>query len=471
MRRTLASLLCAAALLGAAPLPAQPAPHDGTLDPLWNGGAPLTVSIPDYSVGDISVDGNTPVVVQPDGRILIVGPCKGTYRFSACMARLLPDGTLDYGFGPGRSGAFEFSQFPSWPLRSSWISGLARQSDGRIVVAGAAAADAADDNTVYALVARLAADGTLDSSAPTQPVRFEFEHRGNYARSEIRTIAQQADGRIVAAGYTLAADSGSADFAVARLRADLTFDPAFNGTGMRVVALGNNGYAHALAIQPDGKIVVAGYVATSNGRDAAVLRLNADGTPDAAFGNAGFATFDFGGHHFDDIVNDVVVDGAGRIWLAGSQQAEAGRADTDFLVARLRADGTLDTDFRGTGYRTVSFNVATSSEARKLLLQGDGGIVLVGSIDMYGRGFDFAATRLRPDGRNDTSFASGGQMHGRFASALAVSQARSAAFGGSGIVLAGYAASGMDPNGYTTNGRFGVAMIFLDTIFANGFEP
>lgn len=490
--RLCAVLLCAAALLPAATAPAQEmAPRDG-LDTAWNGGGTALAAVLGYDVGyeSFDIDRNIAVAAQPVGRIVLAGICAGASSdITTCMTRLLPGGPRDYSFGPGQSGAFAFSRFASWPSISPSYA-LLRQSDGRLVVTGASVGAGAEDNTAYASVVRLTADGTLDPSVPVQPVRFEFAHDAAAPLNAITAAAQQADGKLVVAGFTYAAGNPpNADFATARLRADLTLDPTFNGAGVRVAAfdLGGDGgdMARALAIQSDGKIVVAGTASTSsNGLDAAVLRLNANGTLDTSFGSLGRVTFDFGGNHADDVINEVKVDGAGRIWLAGAKQASPNSTNTDFLVARLRADGSPDTTFNGDigSYKTVSFDLDAGTTQREtdvassLLIQSDGKIVLAGSAsngDASGHGFDFAAVRLLSDGAIDASFGpygGNGRLHGRFAATMPVNRATSAVFGGSGIVLAGYAANYDDDHDNTIAGQFGVAMIRIDRIFANGFE-
>lgn len=473
MRRTLACLLCAAALPFAITALAQnPPPRDG-IDPSWNGGVPLTVPVPGYNVAGAHV------AVQPDGRILLAGGCSypystnpRTYASTGCMARTLPDGQRDYGLGPGQSGAFALLQLPSWPALSG-LGGLTLQSDGRIVVAGDVRTLAPSDATDYASVARLLADGTLDPSVPSQPVRFEFAHNATDPASIIAASARQADGKLVVAGFTHRVGAGTnLDFAVARLRSDLSLDPTFNGTGIRVVAfdLGGDGadYAQALAIQGDGKIVVAGYADMASGSAAAVLRLNADGTPDASFGNGGRVTFaSFGGF------SDVEIDGAGRIWLAGGYP-QAGKG-YDFLVARLRANGALDTDFNGAGYQTVAFDLVAggTDSANKLLLQPDGKLVLAGlAVYTSSNDYEFAAARLLPDGSLDPRFGVGGKLYGLYGTQgeRHLSQAADAAFAGNRIVLAGSDCYYDADIEHWTNWQFGVAMIRLDTIFANGFE-
>lgn len=470
--------LCAAPLCA---LIATCAHANDDIDTSWNGTGTALVPVPGHNVSTIAS------LVQADGRILLAAGCVDPSTPQAttiCMARLQPSGLRDYNFGPDQTGVFTFSQFPSWPV-NRLVRGLSRQSDDRIIAAGAAAGAMPEDTTVYASVARLLADGTLDPSVPSQPVRFEYSHHATNAQSLIVATAPQADGKLVAAGITIRAGSNPLNFdiAVARLSPNLTLDPTFNGNGIRLAAFdlggSNDDIALALAIQRDGKIVVAGASTTaSNGFDAAVLRLNADGTFDNGFGNVGRVSFDFFNHHLDDQFSDVKIDGAGRIWLAGAYQASG--SDLDFIVARLRADGTLDTSFCGQGFKTVPFDldVATThvrtDTAWRVLLQSDGKVVLTGSASngaLGGDGLDFAAARLMPDCTLDSTFGTGGKLHGRFTGSMPYGNTTDAAFVGGGIVLTGNAASTVDMFHQPENAQFGAAMIRLDLIFKNGFDP
>jgi uncharacterized delta-60 repeat protein len=439
------------------------------LDTSWNGSGMLTTAMAGY---DIS---STAMVVQPDGRILLAGSCGGRgedYTFvTVCMARLLPSGVRDFSFGPNQTGILAFSEFPTYPPRDAAYAmlgshGLLRQADGKIVIAGYVSTP----DGVRAMVTRLLANGALDPAVAAQPVTLEFSHNAVTAQSLILAVAQQADGKLVVAGQTNRAGTNppNSDFAIARLRADLTLDPSFNGTGIRTVAfdLGGDGadVAGAVAILPDGKILATGATRTaSSGVDAALLRLNTDGTRDTSFGNNGAAWFDFG-RQLDDLANTVKLDAAGRIWIAGARQFSG--SDSDFVVARVRADGSaLDTDFCGSGYRSVPFDLDSrkTDAALDLLLQSDGKVVLAGSATTEA-GSNFAVARLLPDCNLDTAFGSGGKLLGAFAATMAGSDQTSAAFGGSGIVLGGHA-SAID-----TEGQFGVAQIKLDLIFTNDFE-
>jgi hypothetical protein len=140
--------------------------------------------------------------------------------------------------------------------------------------------------------------------------------------------------------------------------------------------------------------------------------------------------------------------------------------DYDFLVARVLADGSaLDTDFCGSGFRAVAFDLDSrkTDVVYDMLLQSDGKVVLAGyaSTDT---GSNFATARLRTDCALDATFGSGGKLYGPFDASMVGNDGTAVAFGGSGIVLAGYA-SGID-----VGGQFGVAQLKLDLIFSNAFE-
>lgn len=460
------SWLCSAVFWTATALALGQAPPPDDLDTSWNGTG--TVLMP---VQGLDILGGA-MIVQPDGRILLAGQCSGRAEgdsfTTTCVARLLPSGVRDLGFGPNQTGSVAFSTFPSFaPATGSHVisaHGLLRQSDGRIVVVGYSVAGG-----LRAMVGRLRADGTLDPTV-SQPVTFEFEHNDANPQSMIWAVAQQSDGKLVVAGHTVraGADASNIDIAVARLRTNLTLDPSFNGTGVRAVSLDlggdNNEFPAAVAIQPDGKIVVAGSAATAtSGRDILLLRFNADGTRDTSFGNNGAAWFDLGRQR-DDVATALEIDAAGRLWLAGYRQY--GGTDLDMFVARVRADGSaLDSGFNGIGYRSVSFDLGTrkTDVANDLLLQSDGKIVLAGTV-VTDTGSHFAAARLLPDGASDHSFGDWGILHGAFSTTRAQNGGNAVALGGSGIVLAGICYDG------TEDGQFGVAQIRLDAIFANGFE-
>ena len=268
---------------------------------------------------------------------------------------------------------------------------VAIQPDGQIVVAGTA-----DDGTADFALARYNPDGSPD---------LTFSNDGQLIFSlggidKAAAVAIQADGKIVAAGYT--ATGGPADFGLIRVNADGSVDTSFNGNGTKIIDFGNEDRATGLVMQPDGKIVVAGLTSRPGGGDFAVARLNADGSFDTSFNGTGKATIDFGGI---DGANAVALRPDGKIVLAGfTGPAVAGGATVDFAVARLTTGGGLDTGFDGDGKATIDFGF--NDVANAVALQPDGKIVLAGSA--VGVSPDFAVARLNADGGLDSSFGSDG---------------------------------------------------------------
>ena len=286
---------------------------------------------------------------------------------------------------------------------------MAVQADGRIVIAGRIERDGGDTDMG---VARLDPGGALDTSFAGDPGKAVISF--NLGPVTATAVAVQADGRIVVAG-TVDRGGGDLDFIVARLNTDGTPDTSFSGDGLATVAFdlggANADTAGGMAMQPDGRIVVVGTVERGGGNfDFAVARLNANGSTDTSFDGDGRQTvaFDLGGANVD-AARGVALQPDGRIVVAGTV-SRAG-LDQDFGVARLNTDGALDTSFSGDGRRTVAFDLggANVDRARAVALQPDGRIVVAGAAEIGGGNFDFAVARLDTDGTLDTSFSSDGR--------------------------------------------------------------
>jgi uncharacterized delta-60 repeat protein len=245
----------------------------------------------------------TAVVVAPNGKILL-GGFSGPEGGNIQVARMTAKGALDTTFGAGGIATVDFGA-------TEFGEAIARQADGRILVAGQSSAGGA-------VIARLRATGVLDT---------DFGGDGRVTLpggGSLSAVLVQPDRNIVVAGNA----SGSAMMTVTRLKPDGSLDAAFGSAGTTTVAFGS--LANPLggaARQPDGKIVVAGY--TQDGEDVAVARLNTDGSLDATFGIGGKATVDFGVATFG---NAVALARNGRIVVAGQKTG-----GDDFGVARLLA--------------------------------------------------------------------------------------------------------------------------------------
>jgi uncharacterized delta-60 repeat protein len=215
-----------------------------------------------------------------------------------------------------------------------------------------------------------------------------------------RAVAIQADGKIVVAG------DASGDFALVRYNADGTLDTWFSGDGKVVTDLGGWDYGHAMAIGADGNIVIAG---TSDALFA-LARYNVDGTLDTSFSDDGKQTTDFGASAYDASGDDVAIQPDGKIVVTGRAGEGLYYEDSYFLgnfaLARYNADGTLDISFSDDGKQTTDF---ADDGASGVALQPDGKILVVG----YAGG-EFALARYKPDGMLDAGFSSDGRQTTHF---------------------------------------------------------
>lgn len=252
---------------------------------------------------------------------------------------------------------------------------------------------------------------------------------GNYGAAA--RVVIQPDGRIVTAGQ-----DALGDFALARYTTSGVLDTSFNGTGKVTTTPSGScsGQARALALQADGKIVVAGASCPNftSTRNFTIYRYNTDGSLDTSFGSSGKATVNFYAGASEAYA--VAVQGS-SIWVAGY-------AGSGFALARLTSGGTLDYSF-GSGTGTVTSAVGTSSAfANSLAIQADGKPVLAGYASSGGT--VFALTRYTTSGALDATFGTGGKVLTNVAGTSAgnSSIATSLAIQSDGnIVAAGYAKS------------------------------
>jgi uncharacterized delta-60 repeat protein len=294
-------------------------------------------------------------------------------------------GDIDPDFGDG--GVVVTNVFPG----SSTAAAIAVQPDGRIVVAGDGYHGTSHDDV---LVLRYHSDGSLDASfGDGGIVRTPGGHF-----EKTRALALQGDGKLLVVG-----SSNIGEFRVARYESDGSPDLAFGVDGVVSTGIGPSpgdlqDGAEAVALQPDGKIVVAGSTYVGNFRDFAIVRYQTDGSLDGTFGTGGIALLDWAGGH--DEATGVAVQPDGRIVAGGT--ACATDVECDFAVARFDATGVLDPSFGSGGM--VAFDVGDSEDrVAALLLQADGGIVVGGSSD-DGTGSVFAIARLLADGTADPAF-------------------------------------------------------------------
>lgn len=258
-------------------------------------------------------------------------------------------------------------------------------------------------------------------------------------------VAIQADGKLVVVGETYQNnDFSTEDFVVARYNTDGTLDSRFGRGGkVRTDFPGLAAVPSSVAIQPDGKIVVAGgaFPLFTFAGDFKIVRYNRNGSLDTTFGDGGIVTTTFPGD--GSYANAVVVQADGKILAAGTDFVDFNPgdiSDTDFALARYNSDGTPDVTFGNGGQVTTDF-FGLEDDAFSVLIQSDGKIVAVGSADDPAKFYDFAVARYLSDGTIDTTFGVGGKATTDFRGG-GFDRARSAALQSDGsIVAAGFAIS------------------------------
>jgi uncharacterized delta-60 repeat protein len=376
------------------------------------------------------------VAIQADGKIVAGG--LGGYTSGFALARYNANGGLDTTFGSNGNGlvTFDFGGY------SSELDGLAIQGNGKIVVAGWATTSYFDTHPKV-VVARLNPNGSLDTSFGSQGKRIIVI---GGVDDEAHALAIQPDGKIVLAGQ--ATDSaGSIYFTVMRLTNLGSFDVTFGNQGGYIHHFPGavNDAAYAVRLQPDGKIVAAGYTGPVAGIFG-VLRLTTSGAPDTTFGNGGFVSTDFAGG--DDIVYGVGIQTDGKIVAAG-EATVSGHAN--FGLARYTASGTLDNSF-GTGGKVVTAMGLQNwaSIAKGLVIQPNGKLVAAGYA--YGGGNStFAVARYTSNGTLDSGFGNGGKAYALF---NGNEQALAVALQGDGKIVTA---------GETLNERFALARFLGDS--------
>ncbi len=337
----------------------------GTLDPSYGGG---------FGWSRIDFGGNergAAAVLEPDSRIIVAGTTDAIGDDYGVARLLNPEGIFDSSFG---SGGFRTGSLGG----SDGASGVALQPDNRIVFAGSHSGPGGSDWMIGRL---LNPQATPDGSFGTAGF-FERDFGGS--ADQAYDVLVQPDGKILVAGDRRNQGEGGGFGAVLRLLPGGTPDNSFgNSAEVRGLATA----AVALALQPDGKIIVAANDASSPNA-AAIYRLLPNGDLDGSFGGDGKTAASFGSR--SDTVSDLIVQSGGKIVVVG--QANAGGLE-DFGVERLQPNGFPDTTFGDGGSTRVDFGSPTALESPSgLVQQPDGRIIVAG----YSQG-DINVIRLQGD--------------------------------------------------------------------------
>ncbi len=420
---------------------------DGDLDPTFGSGGRVVTPLGEF------VEENA-VTIDGEGRIVAVGKATGPSNSDMAVVRYLPTGALDSSFNVDGIATFDF------PAANDSDDAFAVTVDaaGGILAAGSSF-DGSENR--FALI-RVSPNGALDTSfGPPGSNGFVRTHLFD-GSAYATAMALDAQGRIVLAGRTL---NGDLDMGVVRYDSAGELDPSFGAGGIQNVdfcpCAGDQEYANAVAIDAQGRIVLAGRtrIPPSTSSDFALARLNPDGSGDATFGpnlvaNQGQVITPMG-PGLDEAFG-ITLDPQGRIVVSGQAVIEDG-GNSHFALARYNPDGSLDQTLSEDGKVNTPVRQESSGSdgAHGVGVDSQGRIVVAGRASVSLGANDFAVARYQPNGTLDPTFGAGGVATSANGLGLAVAfDARER------IVVAGTVL----PGDGTSNSEFGLARFIGDSV-------
>ncbi|MEQ6342170.1 MAG: Ig-like domain-containing protein [Gammaproteobacteria bacterium] len=397
--------------------------RSGSVDSSFGGGTGGTGNS-SVAITPFSNDGSSEaraIAIQPDGMIVAAGSAWNGHDWDFALARYSRDGILDMTFGPNGTGIMVLDLDGG---KHDIAHAIQIDSSGKIVVAGFVSKGPNDND--FALV-RWNSNGTLDKTFGTSSngiVTTDFSGRSDV----VYALAIQPDDKIVVAGFSgyrgtatvpiffdayqanaIIFGSGltAVDFALARYDQSGKLDNSFDNDGKVTARVGDNAsIARALALQADGKIVVAGYADKGGKANFALARYNSDGNLDNGFAGGGTVITPIAPSN-DNGALSVAIQPDGKIIAAGTVENDSG--GSDFSLARYSPDGSLDSGFAGDGTVITSVGANGGAVAFAVTVQGDGKILAAG-VASNGNDSDFAMTRYGVNGSLDNSFGLGGRV-------------------------------------------------------------
>jgi len=357
------------------------------LDPTFGNNGSVLQGLSGFG-GDTGED----VIIQPDGRIIVVGK-RGGVEEDLAVLRLLENGVLDNSFS-GNGVATVGIGVNAIGLAA------ARQEDGSIVVGGSAEFPGGSFDEIA--FARFNPAGALDTTFSGDGV-FTFTRPG--ASDAIRAIAVQPDGRILGGGNF---DGAVSDMMAVRLTADGMLDPDFATGGIFNTDLQTGEVVEDMLLRADGRLLLVGaWRLTLPDADMAMLQLGADGVADPTFGAAGlFRPSEV--NSTSSVVSAVEVDN-GRVLIVGKRFLPGGNPEEVF-TGRVLADGSWDSSYGTDGRSFLSLGGGYTGAVRDMVLLA-GGKALV-SVDVLDSDDNSAIMVLRvlPDGGLDPAFGISGRV-------------------------------------------------------------
>jgi uncharacterized delta-60 repeat protein len=335
--------------------------------------------------------------LQPDGKLLVAAVSDRVEADTAVLFRYARDGSPDVTFGDRGVARLPFG------TGAESVRDIRVLPSGKIVVGGSRYEDGRDGGAI----ARLNPDGSPDTT---------------YGDGGIVSVPSQVDRIVPTSGDDFVAYLIGPFDTLSRVRSDGSWDPSFGHDGyVNLEGLTPADLPNALAVQADGKLLLAGTIALAGKSYPGVgaMRLNADGSPDRAFGDDGQVSIDLGGP-YDAAANAIALQPDGRILVAGNRGS--GSSLPSFTLIRLTADGRLDRSFGDGGIVSTTFPAAAGSDGTDsgrdsvagIVVMPDGKIIAVGQdqyrVDPAFSGRRLAVVRYNPDGSPDIAFGDLGRV-------------------------------------------------------------
>jgi uncharacterized delta-60 repeat protein len=315
------------------------------------------------------------VAVHADGKIAVVGTMANGHDQDLLLLRFLPDGKSDPSFGQGGVATYVRAAGNREVGRA-----LAIQPDGKIVVVG----ESGEPGKRDALILRFATDGTLDPGFATAELAY-YDDPGQGDDAGL-AVALQPDGKVLLAGIISpfplpGGEGGQEDLLLLRFTSIGALDPVFASGGIFTFdgPVHGTDLGNALALQPDGKILVAGATASAGGQELLLLRMTPQGILGPSFGQSGQVIDGIPGDVFD-VALAVACQADGKIVVSGAKgggSTEDGLKDA--LVLRFELSGKADAAFGKAGAMSFTGPETGDDWANALAIQPDGKIVVVGS--------------------------------------------------------------------------------------------
>jgi uncharacterized delta-60 repeat protein len=269
---------------------------------------------------------------------------------------------------------------------------MTRQTDGKLLAVGYSVQQAQKEVSLM----RFNANGSVDSSFGLNGFT---EMNVGPIHSTAKAVCLQADGKILVTGYY--DNNFFNDAFIARF--DTTGDPdsTFGNTGLITYVIGTQyDEFHDIAVQADGKIIVAGRTWQNNSYDFVVMRVMPDGSADSTFGVNGLVTTDFNGNY--DCITSLMLLANGQILVSGHTEIGA----SYFAAAKYNSDGSPDNTFGTNGKLSVGSGSRFDRCYGQTILS-DSSIILAGKY--HNSNVDaLMLVKLNEDGLPDTLFGVGG---------------------------------------------------------------